>query len=82
MAQTAANRLFLGVSVIILSGRVSIVPADGKLYLSTAAGTDHVTEDKKPSTDRMLSLLSRHELEHASFPAHWGQCVLGTHCYF
>lgn len=57
----AANRLFLGVSVIILPGRVSIVSANDKLYLSTVVGSDHATEDKKPSTDRMLSLLSLHE---------------------
>lgn len=71
----AANKLFLGVSVIILLGRVSIVSADDKLYPSTAVGIDHATEDKKPSTDRMLSLLSQHGLRHPP-------SLAPTHCCF
>lgn len=71
----AAKSLFLVVSVIILPGRVSIVSADEKLYLSTATGTDHATEDKNPSTDRMLNLLSQHELGHPSSPAPTHCCI-------
>lgn len=60
-------------AVMILPGSVSLVPADDETSVSTAVGTDHANADKKPSTDRILSLLSLHELGHTS-PASTYHC--------